>query len=60
MANLTDNCTAKKAKKKVIKRDLYKRVEVIGTGASGVIGELFYPKATTTLVPSETITLTVV
>ncbi len=57
---LTDNCTAQRAKKKIVKKDTYKRVEVLGTGTSKVVGELYYPKGTTTLVASDLITLTVV
>lgn len=56
---LTDNGTNKKAKKKIIKKDLYKRVELTGDGTSGLLGEIYYPKATTTLVASDLITITI-
>lgn len=58
MANKTDDISKKRAKKKVIREDIFNRYEVVGT--NGILGEIFIPKDTDTLTSSNTVTLTVV
>ena len=59
MANLTENISKKRAKKKVIREDIFNRYELAGSD-DGILGEIFVPKDSDALAGSETVTLTVV